>query len=170
MSVKDVLENFARTVQQKAKEKLASKSNTGKLANSIKYKLDSSPDEYELTFTTEAYGAYVDQGVRGRVSSSRAPNSPFKFGTGKGEKGGLSKGIAAWVERKRIQFRNKDTGRFLSYKATAWLITRSIYNKGLPATGFITKPFEEEYFKLPKKILDAYMPEVLEKIRKAIKQ
>jgi hypothetical protein len=172
MSVKDVLENFGKVVQKKAQDRLAKlgRNDTGKLGNSIIYKLEGDKNERKLSITAESYGAYIDQGVKGRTSAARAPNSPFRFGSGKGKKGGLTEGIEGWVKRKKIQFKDRRTGKFLSYKSTAWLIARSVYNKGIPATGFLTKPFEEEFLKLPKKLLDACLPEVLETIRKAMKK
>jgi hypothetical protein len=33
------------------------------------------------------YGQFVDQGVKGKVHQ-QSPNSPFKFGSGTGKKGG----------------------------------------------------------------------------------
>ena len=44
-------------------------------------------------------------------------------------------------------FRNKETGKFMSYKSTAWIITRSIYRTGIKPSLFFTKPFEAGYKK-----------------------
>ncbi|AWH84925.1 hypothetical protein HYN59_07200 [Flavobacterium album] len=172
MPIKDLLEELGKTVQKNAKERLAAlgRSDTGQLANSIKYEVRSGKDNYKLTISTLEYGAYIDQGVRGKSSSSRAPQSPFRFGSGKGKKGGLTTAIETWVKRKKIQFKDKGTGKFLSSKQTAFLITRSVYNKGIKTSGFLTKPFEDEFFRLPKKLATAYLPEILEEIRKALKQ
>jgi len=93
------------------------------------------------------YGAFVDKGVKGKTSSNKAPNSPFKFGSGTGKKGGLTKGINQWVKQKGFQFRDRKSGRFLSYDSTAYLITRSIFHKGIKPSLFFTKPFEEGYKK-----------------------
>jgi hypothetical protein len=35
----------------------------------------------------------------------------------------------------------------MSYQSTAWLITRSIYSKGIKPSLFFTKPFEKGYMK-----------------------
>jgi hypothetical protein len=93
------------------------------------------------------YGMFVDKGVKGKTSSAKAPNSPYKFGTGTGKKGGLTQGINKWVKQKGFQFRDKKSGRFLSYDSTAYLITRSIFNKGIKPSLFFTKPFEAGYKK-----------------------
>ncbi len=162
MSVSEVLTLFAKRVQQQSKSNLSKKQkkDTGELYDSIGYELKVSKNSFRLAFTMEDYGPYVDKGVKGKTSSSKAPNSPFKFGTGTGRKGGLTDGILGWVKRKRLQFKQRGTGKFLSYKSTAFLITRSIYNKGIETTNFFTTPFKNEFNKLPDQVVEAYGLEV----------
>jgi hypothetical protein len=93
------------------------------------------------------YGAYQDQGVKGKTSSLKAPKSPFRFGSGTGRKGGLTKSILKWVQAKGFQFRDKKSGKFMSYQQTGYLITRSIFHKGIKPSLFFTKPFEAGYKK-----------------------
>ena len=104
----------------------------------------------------EDYGTFQDKGVKGKSSSSKAPNSPFRFGSGTGRKGGLTEGINKWVQRKRFQFRDRKSGRFLSYKSTAFLISRSIYQKGIAPSLFFTKPFEKAFKGLSKDLLEPF--------------
>lgn len=158
MSVKETLELFGKRVQQQSKSNLTrlKKKDTNDLYDSVSYELSVSKNSFRLAFKMTDYGAFVDKGVKGKTSSSKAPNSPFKFGTGTGQKGGLTDGINGWVQRKRIQFRDRGTGKFLSYKSTAFLITRSIYNKGLETTNFFSRPFENEFKKLPTEVVEAY--------------
>ncbi len=101
------------------------------------------------------YWDFIDKGVKGVSSSARAPQSPYKFGTGTGRKGGLTKGIDGWVRRKRFQFKDKQ-GKFLSYESTAFLIRRAIWNKGLETTNFISRPFELAFKRLPNEVIQAY--------------
>jgi hypothetical protein len=158
MSVKNALDLFAKRIKQQALTNLtkAKKKNTSNLYNSIKHEVKVSKRSFELTISMADYGKFVDKGVKGKTSTSRAPNSPFRFGSGTGAKGGLTNGINFWVTQKRIQFKNQKTGKFMSYKSTAWLIIKSIYNKGIAPTNFITKPFENEFKKLPQEIVEAY--------------
>lgn len=158
MFVKETLELFAKRVKQQSKSNLSKKKkkDTSSLIESIGYDVKVSKNSFHLSFTMEDYGKFVDKGVKGKKSSSKAPNSPFKFGSGTGKKGGLTDGILGWVTRKRIQFKQRGTGKFLSYKSTAFLITRSVYNKGIETTNFFTKPFENEFKKLPNEVLTAY--------------
>jgi hypothetical protein len=104
----------------------------------------------------DGYGNFVDKGVRGKSSSAKAPNSPYRYGTGSGKKGGLTKGINEWVKRRGIQFRDRKSGRYLSYKSTSFLIARSIYQKGVKPSLFFTKPFVAAFKRLPDELLEAY--------------
>jgi len=158
MSVKQVLDTFGKRVQQQSKSNLtkSKKKDTGELYNSIGYTLQVSKNSFRLAFTMTDYAAFVDKGVKGKTSSAKAPNSPFKFGSGTGEAGGLTNGINGWVQRKRIQFQDRKTGRFYSYKQTAFMITRSIYNKGIATSNFFSKPFANEFKKLPDELVTAY--------------
>lgn len=152
------LNDFAKYVIQQSRSNLSksNKSNTKALYNSLSQEIEVGANSFRLTFLMEDYGAYVDQGVQGKTSSSRAPNSPFKFGSGTGRKGGLTDGISKWVQQKQIQFRDKKSGKFLSYKSTAFLITRSVYNKGIRPSLFFTRPFEKAFERLPDELVEAY--------------
>jgi hypothetical protein len=118
------------------------KNNTKELYNSLKGEIVSEKDYTIVGFKMANYGMFQDQGVKGKSSSAKAPNSPFKFGSGTGKKGGLTNGIERWVKQKGIQFRDKKSGKFISYQSTAFIITRSIYQTGLRPSLFFTKPFE----------------------------
>ena len=48
----------------------------------------------------------------------------------------------------------------MSYQSTAFIITRSIYNKGIAPSLFFTKPFEAAFKNLPDELLEAYGLEV----------
>jgi hypothetical protein len=154
--VQDVLDIFGEQVVNNAKRNLADKNDTKALANSLSYEVKVSKNSFQFTLNALNYASFVDQGVQGKSSSLRAPNSPFKFGSGTGKKGGLTEGVNGWVGRKRIQFKDRKTGRFLSYKATAFLIARSIYQKGQKPSNFLTDAFNKEFRVLPKQLIEAY--------------
>jgi len=169
--VKDALNKFAKGVVLQSKRNLTKggKKASGSLHRSIKSDLNVSKNSFSLSFLMEEYGVFVDKGVRGAKSSQRAPRSPYRFGSGRGKKGGLTKGIDKWVKRKGIQFRDKKTGRFMSYKSTAFLIRRSIYNKGIKPSMFFTKPFENAFKRLPDEIVEKFGLEVDEFLEHALK-
>jgi len=103
----------------------------------------------------EEYGAYNDKGVKGKKSSSKAPNSPFRFGSGTGRKGGLTRAISKWVRSKGIRGRDKK-GRFITNKSLTFLISRSIYMNGMKPSLFFTKPFEKAFTRLPDDLVEKF--------------
>tara|TARA_R110001599_G_C11900616_1_gene626263 strand:- start:49 stop:576 length:528 start_codon:yes stop_codon:yes gene_type:complete len=169
-NVEKELKNFAKYVVTKSRMNLRSsgKSSSGDLSKSLDSNVKVSKNSFELSFLMEDYGMFQDKGVKGKSSSAKAPNSPFKFGTGTGRKGGLSEGINKWVKRKRFQFRDKKSGKFLSYDSTAFLISRSIYHKGIAPSLFFTKPFEKAFKGLNKDLVKAYKLDVEQLMKNTI--
>ena len=157
MSVENELNKFGKFIVQQSRSNLskAKKKDRGALYKSINYNLEVGKRSFALSFSMEDYGKFVDKGVKGASSSSKAPNSPYKFGTGSGRKGGLTDGINGWVKRKRFQFRDKK-GKFLSYESTAFIVRRSIWFTGLRTTNFFERPFELAFKKLPDELIKAY--------------
>lgn len=174
MSVVDELNKFGKYVVQQSKSNLSKKKkkDTSALYSGIKFKIEKTNNTTTLSFdfgNANDYWEFVDKGVKGVSSSAKAPNSPFKFGTGTGKSGGLTKGINGWVARKRIQFKDRRSGKFLSYKSTAFLIMRSIWNKGLETTNFFTKPFEAAFQRVPDDIYAAYALDVEAQLKVKLK-
>lgn len=147
--VDNVIKKFRDYVIQQARSNLTKggKNVSKELYNSLKGEIVTENGFSIVGFSMDNYGAFQDKGVKGKSSSAKAPNSPFKFGSGTGRKGGLTQGISKWVRAKGFQFRDKKTGKFMSYQATAFLITRSIFHKGIKPSLFFTKPFEAGYKK-----------------------
>jgi len=158
---REALNKFAKYVVQQSRSNLtkSDKNVSKELYNSLGYDLNVSKNSFSLSLLMEDYGMFQDKGVKGKTSSSKAPNSPFQFGSGTGKKGGLTNGIDKWVRRRRFQFRDKK-GRFMSYQSTAFLITRSIYNKGIKPSMFFTKPFEKAFKGLNEELIKAYALDV----------
>jgi hypothetical protein len=169
-NVEKELRNFAKYVVTKSRMNLktSDKNTTGELSKSLDSDVKVSKNSFQLTFSMEDYGVFQDKGVRGKTSSTKAPNSPFRFGSGTGKKGGLTEGINKWVKRRRFQFRDKKTGRFMSYNSTAFLISRSIYNKGIAPSLFFTKPFEKAFKNLDKDLIEAYKLDVEQLIKTTV--
>lgn len=168
------LNRFGKVVVKESKTALTkkSKNDTKGLYNSIQYRLKISKNSFQLEFLMDDYGKFVDKGVRGKKSSLKAPTSPFRFGKSSGsgrKKGGLSDSIESYVNRKRIQFRDRKTGRFMTFKQTASLISSSIYNKGLKTTNFFTKPFTAAFERLPEQLVSNYSLEVDKLLKQALK-
>lgn len=172
LNVQKELDKFKNYVVQQSKSNLTKQKHnlTKNLYNTIKGEVKVMPNSFYMSFDLGKYGSFLDQGVQGKNSSSKAPNSPFKFGRGTGKKGGLTEAIDKWVKLRRIQFRDKDSGRFMSYNSTAFLITRSIYSKGIKPSLFFTKPFYKYFDKLPEQLVEKYGLDALELFNYTIKQ
>lgn len=166
------LERFKKHVITQSKRNLTNKDKNVRktLWNSIGGDIfvGKSNSSIGLYFEMEEYGQFQDLGVKGRTSSSKAPNSPFKFGKSYGKKdGSLTEAIEKWVNARRFQFRDEN-GKFLSYKSTAHLITRSIYNKGLKPSYFFTKPFEAAFKNLPEELVEKYKLDLEQLLKSSI--
>jgi hypothetical protein len=152
-STTELLELYKNYVVQQSRANLSrlKKKNTLKLYRSIEGEVLTEKNYSIVGFTMEEYGWYQDQGVKGVNGKFQTHNDykkeGFAFGKKRGPKGGLTKGIEKWVIQKGIQFRDKKSGRYLTYKSTAFIITRSIYQKGLKPSLFFTKPFLRGYQK-----------------------
>jgi len=158
-NVDEVVNKYGKYVVQQSKSNLTKdKKGGGDLYNSVSYKIEKSQDDFLLEFLMEDYGAFVDRGVKGKTSTypeTSAALSKFQYGSGTGPKGGLTKGIRKWLQKKRFQFRDKK-GKFMSYESMTYLISRSIYNKGLKANLFFTKPFEAGLKRLPNDLIKGF--------------
>ena len=158
-NVDEVLNAYAEYVVDSAKKNLVDeRKSLGDLYKSVSYKYEKSQDLFLLDFLMEDYGTFVDKGVRGKKSTypeTAASLSQFQYGSGNFPKYGLRDGIKGWLEKKRFQWRDKK-GKFMSYDTMTYLISRSIYNKGLKANLFFTTPFELGLQNLPKQLTDAF--------------
>lgn len=157
-----VLTKFSKYVVTQSRANLTRKDKNvkGKLYQSIKGETFTGKNSIGIYFQMEDYGEFQDKGVKGVSSNAKAPNSPYRFGSGTGRKGGLTDGIKQWVKDRRFQFRDSETNRFMSYEQTAFIITRSIYQKGIEASRFFSKPFEVGFDRLPEELVEAYALDV----------
>ena len=179
-NVDDIITKYAKYVVQQSKSNLTKdKKGGGDLYNSVSYVIDKSQDDFLLEFLMEDYGAFVDKGVKGKTSTypeTSAALSKFQYGSGTGKKGGLTKALynpetkSGWIKKKKFQWKDKKTGRFLSYESMSYLIARSIYNKGLKANLFFTKPFEAGLKRLPNDLIKAFDLDIEDAIILGIKK
>ena len=156
-SISRTLNSFAKEVIIEAQKELQTqgKSNSGDLAKSLGYDLKVDKDGFILKFLDQRdkpYGDFVDKGVSGVMKKY---NTPYKYLAKKPPAGALTK----WVASKRFQFRD-DKGRFLSYKTMGYIISNSIFKKGLKPSLFFTKPFKRLFEKLPDKMFNEFIVEL----------
>ena len=148
---KKAIEKYAKYVIQQSRSNLTKgKTNASKqLYNSLGYRIQGS----KVSFESEKYGQYLDQGVRGKNSyyaDKATASSPFKYKNKMPPPSAFDK----WVIKKGIAPRTK-SGKFKKRsissvgfrKSLTFLIAKSIQSKGIRATLFFTKPFEAGFEK-----------------------
>ena len=153
MSIESVLNIFGKRVVKEAKTSLTKqKINVSKeLYNSINYDLKVSKNSFEFTLNMADYGKFIDKGVKGKKSSKKAPNSPFKYR----DKMPPVKVFDKWSVRRGIAPRN-EKGQFLSREQNNFRIAMAVYNYGIKTTNFFSKPFESAFKSLPDEIVNGY--------------
>ena len=150
-NTKEYLNAFAKYVIQQSRSNLTKqgKNVDKKLYNSLDKEIEVGANSFRMAFLMEDYGAYQDKGVSG---TKKKYDTPFSY---KSKRPPL-KPIQDWVTKRRFQFRNKETGKFMSYKSTAFLITKGIFKNGIKPSLFFTKPFEKAFERLPDELVEAY--------------
>lgn len=157
---KNYLESVARDIIKRAKTNLKNGKGNTKLAGSLDYDLVEVDGSMIVNFKMDDYGTFVDKGVKGKGGTigeesyggrryfttyeGKRKDSPYQFGTGSGGKGGLTRAISKWIKKKGLKGRvdknwksagNKG-GQFISDKSLTFLISRSIYIKGVHGISF----------------------------------
>lgn len=155
-NVQDSLNKFAKYVVQQSRTNLTKgKKNVSKsLYNSIEYELNVSKNSFSLSFIMDEYGMYQDKGVSG---TKKKYSTPFSYKT----KMPPIKPLSDWAKFKRLRLRD-EKGRFKkgNYKTIGFLISRSIFQKGIKPSLFFTKPFERSFENLPKYVIEAFALDV----------
>ena len=166
-NVKDELNRFAKYVisQSRANLTKGKKNSSKELYNSLDSNVKVSKNSFELTFLMEEYGVFQDKGVKGTKSNYvENKDSPFSYKS-KGGKNGLKgmpppKAFDKWIVRKGLKGIRDKKGQFISRKSLQFMIARSVFEKGVKASMFFTKPFEKAFKGLNKDLVEAYKLDV----------
>tara|TARA_X000001382_G_scaffold37793_1_gene25229 strand:+ start:1067 stop:1582 length:516 start_codon:yes stop_codon:yes gene_type:complete len=150
------LDTFAKNVVKQSRANLTRKKKnvTSDLYGSLGYDLKVNPNSFSLEFYMSEYGAFVDEGVRGAKSTyNESSQSRFSYTN----KRPPSQPLADWAKAKNIRLRD-DKGRFKkgNYKSIGYVLAKSIFEKGIKASFFFTKPFEQNFDKLPNALVDKF--------------
>ena len=166
-NVKDELNRFAKYVISQSRANLTrqKKNSSKELYNSLDSNVKVSKNSFELTFLMEEYGVFQDKGVKGTKSNYvENKDSPFSYKS-KGGKNGLKgmpppKAFDKWIVRKGLKGIRDKKGQFISRKSLQFMIARSVFEKGVKASMFFTKPFEKAFKGLNKELVEAYKLDV----------
>ena len=149
------LETFAKAIIKQAKGNLRRHRNnrfitgsaSGDLEGSLGYDLNVSPNSFSLEFFMADYGIYQDEGVKGAESTyAKSRNSRFQY-----KRMPLNtqakQSLKNWIKQKGISG---------NINSLTYVIARSIYRKGLRASFFFTKPFEDNFLKLDEDLIEKF--------------
>ncbi|QDP55656.1 MAG: hypothetical protein Tp156SUR1554471_33 [Prokaryotic dsDNA virus sp.] len=149
------LETFAKAIIKQAKGNLRRHRNnrfitgsaSGDLEGSLGYDLNVSPNSFSLEFFMADYGIYQDEGVKGAESTyAKSRNSRFQY-----KRMPLNtqakQSLKNWIKQKGISG---------NINSLTYVIARSIYRKGLRASFFFTKPFEDNFLKLDEELIEKF--------------
>lgn len=146
------------------KKKRRRQVSSGKLKDSLDYNITTGV-HLLMSFTMEDYGKFIDEGVSG--TKYKVPGgSRFGFDGKQPPTGSIRK----WMAQKKVKARDLKTNSFVkqteaNLKAAAFLISRSIKQKGIPKSEFFQAPFRMEFEKLPEEVLKAVSMDVDEFLR-----
>ena len=170
---KKLLTSFAKGIIEQAKKILKAKKKnvSGKLLNSLKYKLKADKNGFTLSFKGAKHANFVDKGVSG-VKKRRMFNniygktkkSPFSFKSGVGNSPNIG-ALEKWISRKGIRGRG-ELGRFIKTKSLAYLFSKSIQREGLKATSFFSTSVYTQYKKFKPKLLAAFKQDIIKRFEK----
>ena len=158
-NIERYLNSFGKEVVANAKKNLNSAGKGGgNLEKSIRFEVVSDADGFSVQFYMANYGTFVDKGVKGaggKIKSGdhkgswggrrhyitwegKRKDSPFKFGTGTGEKCGMRKGIGSFIKKKGLQPRSKG-GQYMTTAGLRIAIMRVLWIKGIHGISFFQK-------------------------------
>lgn len=162
------LNRFGKYVVQQSRSNLTKgKHNaTKELYNSIGHFVDKTAKGYKLSFEMEDYGMFQDRGVKGVKSNYIVnKNSPFSYKQSSNLIGlEYHTGVfAKFAKRMGLQPRDKK-GKFGTYKTMGFILANSIKNKGIKASMFFTKPFEQAFKRLPEELAESLVQDITENI------
>jgi len=182
-TIKTLKELGAKVVKQ-GKSNLANskpyskKTKKNTLYNDFSYNVSNTDESISLEWNfggAEDYWEFVDQGVRGSGKSKggttksgkkakrggtgtiRAKNSPFAYTNKMPPRGVIDK----WIVGKPLMSARDKKGRFITRKTMAYLIQRSIFQKGLYRTLFFTKPYKQETKKYEPLIEESFAEDLM---------
>jgi len=148
------LENFAKQVIKQSRSNLTRKDKnvTKELYNSLDYDIKISPNSFQLSLNMDIYGQFQDKGVSGK---DKKYDTPYSYKN----KRPPTKPLIKWIKDRGIRFRNKK-GRFIKDTAAGFILSNSIFHKGIKPSLFFTKAFENSFERLPEDIIELYSLEI----------
>jgi len=158
-NLKNYLNSFGAEVVNNAKSNLkAAKKGGGNLEKSINFKVVPNLKGFVVQFFMADYGTFVDKGVKGAGGTIKSgehkgtwggrrhfinwkgkrQDSPYQFGSGKGKKNGIYKGIGSFIKKKGLQPRSEG-GQYMTTAGLKIAIVKVLWTKGIHGISFFQK-------------------------------
>ena len=169
-SIEKYLESFGKYVVQQARTNLTKgkKNVTKDLYNSIKFTVTDNAQGYNVSFSMDSYGEFVDKGVSGNKKiqefttfDGRKIESPFKYRSKQPPANILSK----WISMRGIKGRDKKSGRYITNLSLAFLIGKKIKRDGIKSLSFFQRPLGLGLKRLPNDIMIAIKEDILNNLK-----
>ena len=178
--IQNALNDFGETVVKKSKDNLDVKGKGGgELDKSIKFKVVRIGDELVVRFYMVDYGTFQDKGVKGAGGEIKSgdhkgkwggrrhyidwqgkrQDSPYKFGSGKGKKKGIYKGIESFVRKKGLSSQGS------SVKGITHAIVKVLWIKGFHGIGFFQSALRTGLKELPNELLAGIKKDIINSIK-----
>ena len=166
------LRSYAKGIIRMAKSliKRKKKVDTGKLLRSLKYTLNHSKNGYTIDFKGSKHAEFIDKGVRGKGGSVLPDGSKHK------STGGRRTYVDVDGKRKNSPYRFKNKYPRLSAieaftkrkgmtdRSAAFLVSRSIYARGIQGISFYSQPIGATRNKFMKQLVQEFGKDVLDKL------
>ena len=148
----ELLETFKKFVIQQSRSRLSKsqKNASNALYKSLNGSVKAMQNSILVEFEMEDYGLFQDKGVSG---TQKKYNTPYSYTT----KMPPIAPLAKWAKSKNIRLRDEQ-GKYKkgNYNTIGYLISRSIFRKGIKPSLFFTKPFEQAFKKLPDELVEKF--------------
>ena len=171
-NIERYLESFGKQIVNRSKGNLQRAGKGGKLENSIKFEIVTTPDGFTVQFHMSNYGQFVDKGVSGTKTKrtfkdykGKVIKSPFSYKNSKGHSQPPSSALDKWVVRKGIAPRDA-SGKFMKRKTITFLIARSIGRNGIQGISFFQKPLGLGLKEFGKDLLGSVKEDILNTLNK----
>jgi len=171
-NIERYLESFGKQVVNRSKGNLQKAKKGGKLEDSIKFDIVTTPDGFTVEFYMNNYGQFVDKGVSGTKTKrtfkdykGKTIKSPYSYKNSKGHSQPPSKALDKWVVRKGIAPRDA-SGKFMKRKTITFLIARKIGRFGIQGISFFQKPLGLGLKEFGKDLLGSVKEDILNTLNK----
>jgi hypothetical protein len=183
-NVEKYLKSFGEEVVRGAKANLSSAGKGGgNLEKSIDFKVVPYSNGFVVQFLMEDYGTFVDKGVKGAGGTIKSgkhkgsyggrrhyitwegkrKDSPYQYGSGKGKKNGIYKGIGSFIRKKGLQPRSEG-GQYMTTVGLKIAIVRVLWIKGIHGISFFQKPLGLAMEDSGEKLLEAITKDIMDNL------